>query len=118
MKFIEGGPSIPDELLAARDEGRLVIFCGAGVSLAKAKMPDFITLAEQIVDKLGVVSDDPIRLIIDEIKGTQEIDSLAKRTGVNGLISADIIFDRLEQSFDRSIIDRAVAESFKTKRAS
>ncbi len=32
MRFLENGPSIPDELLLARDQGRVVFFCGAGVS--------------------------------------------------------------------------------------
>ena len=36
MRFFENGPAIPDELLHARDEGRVVFFCGAGVSQAKA----------------------------------------------------------------------------------
>jgi hypothetical protein len=41
MRFIEKGVNIPDELLRAQDEGRVVFFCGAGVSLAKASLPDF-----------------------------------------------------------------------------
>lgn len=105
MRFIEGGPSIPDELLTARDEGRVVIFCGAGVSRAKAGIPDFISLAEAVADSLGVSSADPIRAVL------KEISTLGQRTGVNGLISADVVFDRLEQSFERSDIDRAVAEA-------
>ena len=32
MRFIANGPSIPDELLTARDDGRVIFFCGAGVS--------------------------------------------------------------------------------------
>jgi hypothetical protein len=34
LRFLAEGPSIPDELLVARDEGRVVFFCGAGVSRA------------------------------------------------------------------------------------
>ena len=40
MQFIENGPSIPDELLNARDQGSVVFVCGAGVSQAR---PDFRT---------------------------------------------------------------------------
>lgn len=32
MQFIPNGPSIPDELLVARDAGDVIFFCGAGVS--------------------------------------------------------------------------------------
>jgi len=46
MRFIEGGPSLPDALLRARDEGRVVFFCGAGVSRARAGLEDFGSLAE------------------------------------------------------------------------
>ena len=49
MKFIESGPDIPDELLLALDEGRVVFFCGAGVSRANAKLPDFFDLAGQVM---------------------------------------------------------------------
>lgn len=33
------GPDMPDELLTARDEGRVVFFCCAGVSRAQAELP-------------------------------------------------------------------------------
>ena len=41
MRFYADGPSIPDELLIARDEGRVVFFCGAGVSKERAGLPLF-----------------------------------------------------------------------------
>ena len=47
MRFFENGPAIPDELLHDRDEGQVVFFCGAGVSRAKAKLPDFFGLAKK-----------------------------------------------------------------------
>ncbi len=49
MRFFENGPSIPDELLIARDEGRVVFFCGAGVSKARAKLLDFFRLVEKVI---------------------------------------------------------------------
>jgi hypothetical protein len=44
MRFLASGPSIPDELLVARDEGRVILFCGAGVSRAQAGLSDFLSL--------------------------------------------------------------------------
>jgi hypothetical protein len=93
MRFLEGGPDIPDKLLTARDEGRVVFFCGAGVSRARAGLADFFGLAHDVLNKLGVADDHPAYKIILEAK---EIET---RTGVSGLISADRIFGLLERDF-------------------
>lgn len=51
-RFIENGPDIPERLLSAHEEGRVVFFCGAGISYP-ADLPDFRGLVDQIYDKLG-----------------------------------------------------------------
>jgi hypothetical protein len=66
MRFLADGLSIPDELLIARDEGRVVFFCGAGVSRARTGLPDFFGLAQRVIDTLGVTADSPARKIIEE----------------------------------------------------
>lgn len=107
MRFIENGPSIPDELLIARDQGRVVFFCGAGVSRAKAGLPDFFGLAEKVTNKLGVTADSPALKILDEAR------RIESRTGVAGLISADRIFGLLERDFLTRDIQAAVASALK-----
>lgn len=47
MQFVTNGPDIPDSLLQAHEEGRVVFFCGAGISVP-AKLPDFKMLVEEI----------------------------------------------------------------------
>lgn len=47
MQFITHGPDIPDELLQAHEEGRVVFFCGAGISYP-AGLPNFEGLVEEI----------------------------------------------------------------------
>ena len=47
MQFITNGPDIPDELLQAHEEGRVVFFCGAGISYP-AGLPGFKGLVEEI----------------------------------------------------------------------
>ncbi|MFV9671527.1 anti-phage defense-associated sirtuin Dsr1 [Pantoea sp. KXB25] len=47
MQFVTNGPDIPDSLLQAHEEGRVVFFCGAGVSVP-AKLPDFRQLVEEV----------------------------------------------------------------------
>lgn len=108
MRFIENGPSIPDELLLARDQGRVVFFCGAGVSLAKAGLPNFFGLADQVINSLGVTSDSPVHRVLEQAWKVQE------RTSVPGLISADRLFGLLEREFYRTDIESAVAEALKS----
>ena len=39
MQFITNGPDIPDVLLQAHEEGRVVFFCGAGISYPAVLTP-------------------------------------------------------------------------------
>lgn len=105
MRFFEHGPSIPDELLTARDEGRVVFFCGAGVSRARAGLSDFFGLADRVLQKLGVAADSPACKLLTEAR------ELEKRTGVYGVISADRIFGLLERDFAIHDIEEAVANA-------
>jgi len=107
MRFLAEGPSIPDNLLIARDEGRVVFFCGAGVSRARAGLSDFFGLAEKVIDSLGAASESPARGILIEAKNLHE------HTGVDGIISADRIFGLLEREFDPKDIEKAVAQALK-----
>jgi hypothetical protein len=54
MRFLADGPTLPDDLLTARDQGQVIFFCGAGVSRAKANLPDFYGLADLVVEDLHV----------------------------------------------------------------
>lgn len=107
MRFLADGPSIPDELLLARDQGRVVFFCGAGVSMARAKLPDFFGLAQAVTKSLGVPTEHPALKILDEAR------VIGARTGVDGLISADRIFGLLERDFLVADIETAVALAIK-----
>ena len=52
MQFITHGPDIPDALLEAHEDGRVVFFCGAGISYP-AGLPGFKGLVEQIYQLNG-----------------------------------------------------------------
>ena len=103
MRFFENGPVIPNELLHARDEGRVVFFCGAGVSQAKAGLPGFFGLAEKVMETLGVQADSPARKLLEEAYNVEA------QTGVAGVIAADRIFGLLEREFSTDLIESAVA---------
>ena len=52
MQFIPHGPDIPNDMLQAHEEGRLVFFCGAGISMP-AGLPDFRRLVTEICGRIG-----------------------------------------------------------------
>ena len=52
MQLIKHGPDIPDELLQAQEEGRVVFFCGAGISVP-AGLPNFKDLVTRIYKRLN-----------------------------------------------------------------
>lgn len=53
MQFIKNGPDIPERLLQIHEEGNVVFFCGAGVSMP-AGLPDFKNLVTNLYENLGV----------------------------------------------------------------
>jgi SIR2-like domain len=111
MRFLANGPSIPDELLLARDQGRVVFFCGAGVSRARAGLPDFFGLAEAVARSLGVQANDPALKVLSEAR------AIGARAGVDGLISADRVFGLLERDFLVRDIVAAVSAALKPQNA-
>ncbi|MCL7750704.1 SIR2 family protein [Guyparkeria hydrothermalis] len=52
MQFVPNGPDVPDLLLEAHEEGRVVFFCGAGVSYP-AGLPGFQGLVDGLYERLG-----------------------------------------------------------------
>ena len=52
MQFIARGPDIPEQLLQAHEDGRVVFFCGAGISYP-AGLPGFKGLVDDIYRRLG-----------------------------------------------------------------
>jgi len=52
MRFIKGGPDVPERLVQAQEDGHVVFFCGAGVSYP-AGLPDFEGLVESLYSELG-----------------------------------------------------------------
>ncbi len=52
MQFVKDGPDIPIQVMQALEEGRLVFFCGAGVSKGE-KLPLFSELVDQVYEALN-----------------------------------------------------------------
>jgi hypothetical protein len=107
MRFFADGPALPDELLAARDAGQVIYFCGAGVSMANAGLPDFPTLAERVIDRLGSTSHSPARRLLARSRAEERIE------GLGGLVPADRIFAMLEREFEVADVRAAVARELR-----
>ena len=56
MQFVRGGPDIPERLLQAHEEGRVVFFCGAGISYP-ARLPGFAGLVDELYSRLEIIPD-------------------------------------------------------------
>lgn len=106
MRFLADGPILPDELLVARDEGRVLFFCGAGVSRARAGLPGFLGLAERVLKKLRALPDSPAGQLVNIAAQLQK----TPIQGVGGILAADRIFGLLERDFAPADIERAVGK--------
>ena len=54
MQFVKGGPDIPERLLQAHEDGRVVFFCGAGISYP-AGLPGFARLVNELYSRLEII---------------------------------------------------------------
>ena len=52
MRFIKGGPEVPDRLVEFHEDGKVVFFCGAGISYP-AGLPGFEGLTRRLFEDLG-----------------------------------------------------------------
>lgn len=78
MQFITHGPDIPDALLQAHEEGRVVFFCGAGISYP-AGLPGFKGLVEQIYRLNGTALSDIEREAFERGQFDATLDLLERR---------------------------------------
>lgn len=63
MQLVKGGPDIPERLLQAHEEGRVVFFCGAGISYPGG-LPGFGGLVEGIYSAIGATKSPAEQLAI------------------------------------------------------
>ena len=97
MQFIENGPNIPERLLAAHEAGKVVFFCGAGISYP-AGLPGFGSLVNKIYAEVGHTPDPVQTLAIkskqyDTAIGLLESDHIDQREGVRKALANILIPD-------------------------
>ncbi|MCC6195278.1 MAG: hypothetical protein IT518_12485 [Burkholderiales bacterium] len=49
MQFVRHGPDVPERLLQAHEDGRVVLFCGAGIFYSVG-LPEFSGLGSQVYE--------------------------------------------------------------------
>ena len=103
MRFLSGGPIVPDALLRDRDAGRVVFVCGAGVS-APAGMPTFVELARLVIEDLSPPGDSAIVRALQN--WINEIDGVP----IEARIPLDQIFNMLQHEYGRAVIGKLVTQ--------
>lgn len=78
MQFIADGPDIPNALLQAHEEGRVVFFCGAGISYP-AGLPDFKELVEQIYKRTNTTYSEFEQTAFDKMQFDTTLELLERR---------------------------------------
>lgn len=109
MKFSKDSCNIPDELIIAHQEGKVVFFCGAGVSIG-AGLPDFWQLAESVVCDLRVSQNSEAKKFYDTSKSFKE-----QHPSLTSITTADQLFSFLELEFLSEDIECSVLKALKPK---
>jgi NAD-dependent SIR2 family protein deacetylase len=91
MQLIKGGPDIPERLLQAHEDGRVVFFCGAGISYP-AGLPGFKGLVDKVYGGIGATKDPAEQAAIksgqyDTAIGLLEVRVVGKRYAVRQQIA-------------------------------
>jgi hypothetical protein len=102
MRFQAQGPDIPLDLLEARDQGEVVFFCGAGVSMP-AGLPDFGRLARQVIRDLHVPLGDPAEALFARAMAETNPRLAPPMDEVFGLLQADYGIANVEAAVARRL---------------
>jgi hypothetical protein len=78
MQFVPNGPDIPEAVLEAHEEGRVIFFCGAGISYP-ADLPGFKGLVDQIYQIVGTVKSDAEQEAYERKQYDATLDLLERR---------------------------------------
>ncbi|MDH3600472.1 MAG: SIR2 family protein, partial [Candidatus Tectomicrobia bacterium] len=106
MRFFANGPLIPNEPLQLRDQGEVVFFCGAGISMP-AGLPSFFGLTKAMITKLGVPETSKSHILFERVVNETDPEFAPPLDQVLGL---------LQREYTPSRIEAEVATQLKTPR--
>jgi hypothetical protein len=108
MQFVPNGPDVPEPLVQAHEEGRVVFFCGSGISYP-AGLPGFQGLVDRIYEKLGTTR----KPIEDKAYENQlfdaTLDQLERRLPGGRYLVRSALADALTPKLGRGATDSHVA---------
>ncbi|WP_210478352.1 anti-phage defense-associated sirtuin Dsr1 [Pantoea ananatis] len=116
MQFINNGPDIPDALLRAHEDGKVIFFCGAGISIP-AGLPNFQKLVDEVYTHTDTSHSDAEKAAYDNELYDATLNLLEKRLpdGRNKLRQAIFaILSRKSWSKKETETHRALLELSKT----
>jgi hypothetical protein len=102
MRYFAQGPNLPNELLEERDNGKVVFFCGAGVSL-NSGLPGFIDLAKQVLESFGAPEGSSARTLLARAENDPAFAP-----------SLDQVFNLLQDEYGAGNVDNAVSQLLKS----
>lgn len=109
MRFFRDGPSIPNSLLEQSEAGRVVFFCGAGVSCysrnSEIQMPNFLDLTRRVVKHFKPSVDSEIVDALNSWNNGSE----------TNLMSLDQIFYQIKNTFCEDEVNKKVARILSCK---
>lgn len=100
MQIITNGPDIPNALLQAHEDGRVVFFCGAGISYP-AGLPSFKGLVDEIYRRNGTASNEIERAALDLGHYDATLDLLERRLPGQRLAVRRALADALKPKLRR-----------------
>ncbi|MFQ3588491.1 MAG: SIR2 family protein [Fimbriimonadaceae bacterium] len=78
MQIVSCGPDVPTAMLRAQEQGRLVFFCGAGISCA-AGLPGFKQLIKSVYCRLGTARSEPESRLCRQGRYDEALEALERR---------------------------------------
>lgn len=100
MQFVVNGPDIPDALLLAHEEGRVVFFCGAGISYP-AGLPGFKGLVESIYESVGAAPSGIEQRALDKLQFDTALELLEGRLPGDRLAVRRALSKRLQPDLSK-----------------
>lgn len=98
MQFVKNGPDIPEQLLQAHEEGKVVFFCGAGISYP-ADLPGFKGLVDKIYDALGTTREGSEERAYDAKHFDATLDLLERRIAGQRIAVRTKLADSLKPNY-------------------
>lgn len=94
MQLITDGPEIPDTLIEAHEEGRVVFFCGAGIS--QPTLPGFGKLVDDLYRRCGTTANRQEQELIDAEQYDAALDQLEERLPGQNAFLRPKLYDALQ----------------------